>query len=280
MHMRAMLTLVLLLEVAAGCSRAREYELVGQVLAVNTDRREITIKHEDIRGFMPGMTMAFKVRDVRQMEGRVPGDLVKATLVVEESEGYLMSIKRTGHRAVTDVPPSSEGPADLLEPGAPIPDVQFTDQAGIRRRLSDWRGRLLAVTFIYTRCPVPDFCPRMNRNFAAVQAALQSDAGLRGRVQLLSVSIDPEFDSPIVLSEYARQAGADSLVWSFVTGDPDDIDPFVAGFGVSIIREATATGIVHNLRTVIISADGRLVTMLRGNEWTSDELVAALRNAG
>jgi protein SCO1/2 len=269
---------VLALALAAACGRGREYELRGQILAVDAAQREITIKHEDIKGFMPGMTMPFKVRDTALLEGRVVGDLVRATLVVEGSEGYLKSIERTGHAPLTEPPPRPR--VDALNTGDEIPDVALLDDTGATRQLREWRGRTLAVTFIYTRCPLPDFCPRMDRQFADVQQLVTDDAALRGHVQLLSISFDPEYDTPAVLATHAKKVGADPAVWSFLTGEQADIESFAALFGVSVMREGSDPGgVVHNLRTAVIDANGRLVKVMNGMQWAPSELVTELRGA-
>jgi protein SCO1/2 len=169
--------------ISSGCSRPRQFELRGQILALDPGRAEVTIRHQDIRGFMPGMTMPFEVRDPRLLEGRQAGDLITATLVVEDTRAYLTTIERTGHAALTETPP---GPPrmDVLDTGESVPDVRLTEEAGASRMFSEWRGRALAVTFIYTRCPLPDFCPAMDRYFADVQRSILADAHLRDRVRL------------------------------------------------------------------------------------------------
>jgi protein SCO1/2 len=270
---------VLVLTLAAACARGREYELRGQILAVDSARREITIKHEDIKGFMPGMTMPFKVRDGALLEGRAAGDLVRATLVVEDSEGYLKAIERTGHAPLAELPPVRLH-VDPMNPGDEIPDVALLDETGATRRMRDWRGRTLAVTFIYTRCPLPDFCPLMDRQFADVQQIVMGDAALRGRVQLLSISFDPAYDTPAVLATHAKKVGADPAAWSFLTGAQADVESFAAHFGVSVMREGSDPGsVVHNLRTAVVDANGRLVKVLNGMQWSPSELVAELRGA-
>ena len=268
---------ILLALCTVACSRSREYELRGQVLAVNAARQEITVKHEDIRGFMPAMTMPFRVENAREIEGRRPGELVRATLVVETNDAYLKNVERTGEAPLTSayLSPSS---AVLLAPGEAVAELAFIDQRGQSHRLSEFRGRILAVTFIYTRCPIPDFCPLMDRHFASVQQTLAADDGLRIKVHLLSVSFDPEFDSPPVLAKHAARAGADPSTWSFVTGDREDVDTFAAQFGVSVMRgDASAQEILHNLRTAIIDERGRLVRVFTGNDWQPSQLVAELR---
>ena len=198
---------VLLLVTVTACSAGsrRDYELSGQVVAVDRNRKEITIKHGDIKGFMPGMTMPFTVRDESLLDGKAPGDLVNATLVVEEAQGYLSAITKTGHAPLAEPSPAPAG-FDLLETGEAVPDFTFVDAAGSTRRLSDWRGRTVAVTFIYTRCPLPDFCPLMDRHFASVQRQALADPALRDRFHLLSVSFDPVYDTPAVLRAHAERS--------------------------------------------------------------------------
>jgi protein SCO1/2 len=262
---------------AVGCSRAPRYELRGQILGIDPGRQEITIKHQDVRGFMPGMTMPFKVRDRRLLEGRKVGDLVTATLVVEDSSAYLATLKSTGYAELTEPPPALPR-MDVLEPGDRMPDVHWTDETGTAGSPADWRNRVLAVTFIYTRCPLPDFCPRMDRNFSAVQRDVLADPRLRDRVMLVSVSFDPDADTPEVLAAHARRAGADPRVWRFVTGEREAIAAFASHFGVSVIRDgAGGAGITHNLRTAVVGQGGKVVEMFSGNDWTPAELLEALR---
>ena len=270
----ALLGLILL----TGCSRAREYPLVGQVLAVDEKQQVITVKHQDVVGFMPGMTMPFKVKEARDLEGRKPGDLIAATLVVEENAGYLADIKKTGEAPLPAGEPAPR--LTVIEPGTEAPDTELIDQEGRTRRISDWRGKTIAVTFVYTRCPLPDFCPRMDRNFKAAQQALQSDATLASRVHLLSVSFDPEYDTPPIMAAHAKRIGADPATWSYLTGERKSVDRLAGAFGVSVMREdQPMQEIMHNLRTAIIDANGKLVTVLNGRDWTPEELVSALRAA-
>lgn len=264
-----------------GCSRnrAHEYELRGQVLAIDAARQEITIKHEDIAGFMPAMTMPFKVNDRKLLEGMAPGDLIKATLVVEASNAFLSRVERTGRAPLTEAPPSHPA-MQALDRGDTVPDAALVDQDGKARRLAEWRGRVLGVTFTYTRCPLPNFCPLMDRNFAEVQRAIAADPALKDRARLMTVSFDPEFDTPAVLAAHAKRTGADPAFWTFVTGDQANIAQLTERFGVSVFREGDRVeDVVHNLRTAVVDADGRLVEVFNGNDWKPADLTAALRAA-
>lgn len=260
---------------SAACGRSREYELQGQIIALDPGRREVTIKHEDIRGFMPGMTMPFKVKDGRLIEGRTPGDLVRATLIVQDDNAYLSRIERTGHTAL---PASAAVPIAPLEPGDDAPDAAFVDQIGTSRRFSSRRGQFTVVTFMYTRCPLPSFCPLMDRHFAALQRAIAADPSLAPRVHLASVTIDPAFDTPPVLAAHAARLGADPRRWTFLTGDRAEVERFASRFGVSILREdKTGSEIVHNLRTAIVDEDGRVVKVFGGTDWTPSQVLAELK---
>ncbi len=271
--------MVCLLTVAAGCAPGHEYELQGQILAVDRARQELTIKHGDIKGFMPGMTMAFRVKDAQLIDGRTPGDLVTATLVVESDTAYLSSVRVTGHAPLTEPAPAPR--VDILAPGAAVAAIRFTDEAGVARTLTDWRGRVVVVTFVYTRCPLPDFCPRMDQAFAALQQAVRADPALANRVVLLSVSIDPEFDTPAVLAAHARRVGAEPALWHFATGDRQAIETFAAQFGVSVFHDASAGGaLTHNLRTAVIAPDGSLAAVRPGSDWTAAMLLEDVRRAG
>jgi len=253
---------------------AREYQLQGQILAVRPERSEVVIKHEDIKGFMPGMTMPFKVKDGALLEGKQPGDLVTATLAVGEVEAHLRTLEKTGHATLAAPPPPP--PPDIRQPGDTLTDAAFVDQNGAPATLAAYRGHRVAMTFIYTRCPLPEFCPLMDRNFAAVQKTVQSTPALAD-VRLVTVTLDPAFDTPAVLKPYAVRRGADPKIWSFLTGEPAAINTFGSQLGIYVEHNPESPiDITHNLRTVIVDPDGRLVKVHNGNSWTPSELVADL----
>jgi protein SCO1/2 len=269
---------------AAACGSApevRQYELTGQILAVRPDRSEVVIAHEDIGDFMRAMTMPFKVREQVLLSGKQPGDLVTATLVVEERDGqldaYLSVLTTTGHTPL-ETPPPAETP-EILREGDEAEDAPLIDQDGRARPLSSFRGHRVALTFIYTRCPLTEFCPLMDRNFVAVQKAISSTPSLAD-VRLVTVTFDPEFDTPAVLKTHARRRQADPAIWSFLTGTPEHVGAFARQFGIYAEKSPqSAIDITHNLRTAVIGPDGRLVAVHSGNSWTPAELVADLEAA-
>lgn len=274
----------LVIGVMAGCSRAEQvhtYELTGQVLAVKPEARQILIKHEDIKGFMPAMTMPYSVNDPALLTGRQPGDLITATLKVAASGAYLSAIQKTGSAplpedARTTIPAAAN--VTVLQAGDAVPDTALVDADGKPLRLSDFKGSAVALTFIYTRCPLPQFCPLMDKRFAEVQKLVAADPASAGKVRLVSVSFDPQFDRAEILRAHARTLGADPQVWRFATAEESIVDRFAATFGVNVIREKDGT-ITHNLRTAVIDPSGHLTSIVDNNAWTADELVRALKNA-
>jgi protein SCO1 len=267
----------------AACSSppaSRTYTLQGQVLAIAPDHQQATIKHEEIKNFMAAMTMGYNMKDPKQLDGIVPGDLINATLVVEANGAFVTDVKKVGtaplETAATGAPAASSG-FELLKAGDQVPDANFVNENGKKQPFSAFRGSPLAITFMYTKCPLPDFCPLMDRNFAAVQPTLKTDPALK-QVHLVSISFDPVSDTPALLKQHASDLKADPARWTFLTGDRDEIDKFASRFGMTITRSQTdPVNITHTLRTAIVDADGKLVKVYTGNEWKPDQLIADLR---
>jgi protein SCO1 len=273
-----------LIGMAAACGRnanERTYTLQGQVLSIEPPRK-LTIKHEDIKGLMPAMTMPYDVKDEKLLAGLAPGDLITATLVVETNDAYLKTLKKVGSAALEPPPAEVAAPAarsgfELLKAGESVPDSSFVDQDGKKRSFASFKGSPVVMTFIYTRCPMATFCPLMDRHFAAMQAVLKDNPEF-SRVHLVTVSFDPAYDTPPVLKKHARELNADLTRWTFLTGDRDDVDQFAARFGVSVARAMNdPRDITHNLRTAIIDAAGKLVKVYSGNEWTPEQVLSDLR---
>jgi protein SCO1/2 len=269
--------LVAILMVAAGCRPAepvREYRLVGQILAVDHQRNRVTIRHQDIDGFMPGMTMPFPVRDVSLLNGRVAGELVEATLSVQGTDAWVSRLTVTGKAPITEA-----APLRGLGPGDRIADASLVDQDGAPMRVADLRGHAAVVSFIYTRCPLPEYCPTIEARLGAVQLAIKGDSALAG-TRVLAVTLDPAHDTPPVLAVHARERHADPSIWRFASGTADAIDAFGRQFGLAVTRTSSEpTGIEHNLRTVILDPDLRIVAVLTGSDWPASEAISALRTA-
>ena len=160
-----------------------------------------------------------------------------------------------------------------------MPDGKFVDQDGKTRRFGSFKGSTVVMTFIYTRCPLPTFCPLMDRHFATLQKSAEGGSGPAAACTSSRVSFDPATDTPAVLKTHAKALGADCSRWTFLTGDRDDVDQFASRFGVSVSRALNdARDITHNLRTAIIGTDGTLVKVYTGNDWTPEQVLADLKN--
>jgi len=275
-----------LMLLAAACrsdvdTNTRFYELKGQILVVKPETNQILVKHGDIAGFMPAMTMAYSVNDPALLKDRLPGDLITARLVVGKDAAHLEKITKTGAAPLPEDAPAAIPVATnvhLLEAGDRVPTTTLTDQDGKPIALTDFSGSVSAITFIYTRCPLPQFCPLLDRRFAEVQKLAAADPLLRGRLRLLSVSFDPKNDRADALRAHAKKLAADPAVWRFATADEPIVDRFAAEFGVNVIREKDGT-ITHNLRTAVIDPTGHVASIVDNNAWTADELVQALKHA-
>ena len=282
--MRTIIALTAAAGLVAACGRTdntRTYQLTGQILLVKHATNEVLVKHDDIPGFMPAMTMPYTVKDGAIIRERAAGDLITATLEVAPEGAHLSAISKTGSAplpedARTTIPAAAN--VHLLQPGDAVPDTKLTDQDGASIALTDFKGSALAVTFIYTRCPLAQFCPLIDRRFAEAQKLVAADPALAGKVRLVSISFDPQFDRAETLRAHARKLDANPAVWRFATADQAAVDRLAAEFGVNVIREKDGT-ITHNLRTAIVTPTGRVESLLDNNAWSAAELVAGLKRA-
>ncbi|HEX8178477.1 MAG TPA: SCO family protein [Pyrinomonadaceae bacterium] len=247
-------------------------------MSFDKGQRQVVISHEDVPGLMAGMTMGFTLKDETAYEVMRPGDRIQATLVVAGERSWLED------PAITQATPaagSTLAPAATAEPqpGAPVPDFALTNQDGQPINLQHYHGRALVVTFIYTRCPLPDFCTRMSTNFAALNRAIQADAELQPFAHLLSITLDPAFDTPKVLRSYGA-AHTENFAqekfehWELATGRPEEIKQLAQFFGLTYMQESDQ--IIHSLRTALVSPEGKLVKVYRGNEWQPADVLRDL----
>jgi protein SCO1 len=259
----------------------RTYAIRGRVVAVAANRQSVTLAHEEIPGYMPAMTMPFPVKDPRVLDGVEPGDEVEGELRVTEREGWIARLRVVKKGEPPSWDRSKALPIEyVMNPGDDVPDITLTDQEGRTFRLSEWRGKTIALTFIFTRCPFPNFCPLMSRRFVEAQEALrkrraewfQSD-----RVRFLTLSFDPEYDTPAVLKAYGERWNADFRHWTFATSPAIEMARFGASFGLSFWTEGGT--ITHNLVTAVIRPDGKVQAIFRGNEWTALDLVREIEAA-
>ena len=249
----------------------KRYELKGKVVAVEPDKHLVTIAHENVKDYMPGMTMPFTLPDEATLGYLATGDEITATLVVDGSQSWLENVVITRQSAdtsgTTGIPEAKEGDD--------VPDFTMVNQDGKDIRLHNFRGKVLLLTFIYTRCPVPEYCNLMSTNFADVDRELQKQPDVYAKTHLLSITIDPEYDTPKVLRSYGaahteRYENETFEHWDFATGTKDQIKGVAQFFGLRYFQGSDQ--IVHGLRTVIVGPDGKVVKVYRDNQWKPEEV--------
>lgn len=277
----AALLLLLVLNGATSCRRARNekrYDLKGKVVAVEPEKHLVTIAHEEIKDYMPGMTMPFTLPDDYYLQNLAAGDEIMATLVVDGSQSWLENVAIT--RESSD--PSATTGINEAKEGDEVPNYQLMNQDGKAIRLENYRGKALLLTFIYTRCPLPEYCTLMSHNFATIDRELEKKPDVYQKTHLLSISIDPEYDTPKVLRSYGaahteRYEDETFSHWEFASGTKDQVKGVAQFFGLRYFADNDQ--IVHGLRTVIISPDGKVANVYRGNEWKPEEVMLELEKA-
>jgi protein SCO1/2 len=257
---------------------AQRHELKGKVVSVEKDKHIVTVAHESIKDVMESMTMPFTVRDDWPFEVLAPGDRITATLVVDGPESWLENVIIS--KSNTEAVPLSSAGATEAQPGDTVPDFTLVNQNNRMIRTSQYRGKALLLTFIYTRCPLPEYCTLMSNNFAEIDRELEKTPELYDKTRLLSISIDPEYDTPAVLRSYGashtgRYEDEKFTHWEFATGTKEQVKEVAKFFGLQYFPEKDQ--IVHGLRTVIVGPDGKVVKVYRGNEWKPSEVVGDLQ---
>ncbi len=278
-HRRLLLLLSLALLVLAGCTLRRTYEVTGRVVGFGDDGRTVIVEHEDIPGLMSAMTMAFTMRHGTALDGIALREAVRFRLVVTRDSSWIDRLETLPDSAVADHPAGTPDPlfepsasSPLLTTGASVPPFTLVNQDGETFQSVAFEGRLLLLTFIYTRCPLPDFCPRLSRHFQNLQPRLIDR--FDDRVHLLSISFDPSHDTPEVLHTYARRYTDNTRQWTFATGAPEEIARVAGGFGVFYTDNGEEFD--HNLATALIGPDGRVRRLWRGADWQPEEVLEAI----
>jgi protein SCO1 len=258
----------------------QSYSARGVVEQIAADRRQVTIHHQDIPGYMMEMTMDFPVKDTNELNGVSVGDKITFTLVVSQTNEWVEKIRQVGHAGkTTSSAMSMSGDISAkLKPGDMLPDGELVTEDGRDVRFSDFRGNAVAFTFFFTRCPLPKYCPLMNRNFAEARSLLLSKDGGLTNWQFVSVSFDPEFDTPQTLSGYAGAfRGTNADRWLFADATTNTLAQLAPRLGLMVMRQGN--NISHNLRTVVLDPQGRIYKQFNGNQWTSQQLADAMTQA-
>lgn len=271
----------------SGCGRptnkdegAEHYTTRGVVRGFSPDRSTIEIQHENIPGFMPSMTMPFVARDSKEIANLKTGDAISFRMTVTQKDFWIDNIKKIRRDEVEVSEPAStqsispEG-SERLREGDAMPQFSLTNENSERVSLGTFRGRPFVLTFVFTRCPLPNFCPRMSNNFEELQMAIKGSRGALANTRLLSITLDPAFDTPEVLKTYAGYHHAEPQIWTFATGDEKEIDALTRAF--SVYRQTEGGTISHGLATALIDKDGKIAKLWRGNAWKPQEVIAAIR---
>ncbi len=283
--MRFAIALMLALAVAlpdfvSAQAKPGRHAVRGMVLSVDAARKTVVVSHDSIPNVMAAMAMPFEVKDARELEGVVPGAIVSFTLVITQESGLAEGLRVVRYESVEQDPITARrlrllqnltGGAAVPSPlavGQAVPDFTLTDQAHARVSLSQFRGKVVALNFIYTSCALPQFCYRLANHFSVMQRRLQARMG-RDLV-LLTVTFDPARDTPERLAEYAGQWKADPSVWHFLTGGVEDVKRVCRLFGVDAFPDE---GLInHSTRTVVVNRRGVLAASIEGNQHTAAQL--------
>ena len=258
-----------------------QYVAKGRVAGIQNDT-SITIEHERIPGYMPPMIMPFTVPDPGVPDDFSAGDAVEFQLTVSGDQSAITALRKLPDSAVarhpaqtTTVIDTAQTPSVLQAGDRMPPDLALVTQSGDSLQLGDYRGQTLVLSFIYTRCPLPNYCPKMSEAFATLQPQLRDQYG--DDVQLLSISFDPAYDTPAVLRDYADRYTDRLDTWTFATGDTSTVRRATRRFGVHTQPNDGEQGeLLHNLTTAVIDADGRVHRLFRGSDWTPEDVLQAV----
>jgi protein SCO1 len=275
MNSRSILALTCML-LAAVCVQAadRVFDVAG-VFRARLDDGRVIIDHEEIPDYMPAMTMAFTPADPAEVAGLSDGDAIRFRWRVFKGGSLADTFMVTGRVAPT-VPtvPAARASVRRVREGDAVPAFNLVDENNRPLTQADLLGRNTVITFIFTRCPVPEFCPAMAAKFSAIQEGLIANNVTDGSVRLLSVTLDPEFDIPEILTVYGDAIGANPAIWNLATGTKDEAEAFSRAF--SVYTERNGALLDHTLCTALIGPDGRVRAIWRGNLWKAEEVLAAL----
>jgi len=253
------------------------FNVKGRVAGFSADGQEIFIEHENIPGYMPAMTMQFKVKNSGPVDSLHIGDAIQFKLVVKGDSSFAEQIHEVADNEVAEHPAGNESAmkmattskSKILKKGDQLPSFTLTNQNNNEFSTDDFHGKDLLVTFIYTRCPLPNYCPLMSKNFKQLQGKVKNKFG--DEVHLLSVSFDTDYDTPPKLKQYGINYGADFNTWSFATGTDDQIKDITSRFGV--FTRVQGNQITHNLVTALINPSGKVVKIWHGNHWKPGDVV-------
>jgi len=258
----------------------KTYDARGIIQQISSDRRTATVKHEAISGYMGAMTMDFTVKETNELNDISPDDEITFKLAVTENDSWIEGVHFVSHHIgeTTNNLFTFHVATEELKVGDALPGGELTTEDGSEIHFSDFHGRAVAFTFFFTSCPLPEFCPRMNKNFSEARKILLADTNAPPNWQLLSISFDPDFDKPALLSGYGNfYRGNDTNRWLFTVASTNTLAELAPRVDLRFWHEGGS--ISHNLRTVVLDVDGKISHQFDGNDWTPTELTDAIREA-
>lgn len=259
---------------------ARRFAVRGVVQEVRDGGKVLVIDHEEIPGYMQAMIMPFRVKVPSEAAGLTPGEEIEFVYVVRDVSSWLEQVVRTGKKGEVKKPAeaASASPQEILGVGDLLPDYGFQDETAKEVKLSDFRGGPVALSFIFSRCPVPEYCPATMRKFAAVQTALSQDPAAPAKWRLLAISFDSSHDKPATLKSFGAAFGQNPAHWSMLASHACCMEELAKNVG---LRYGEVKGSYeHNLRTVVLDGEGRIAQMFLDETWTPEALTAAIKAAG
>ncbi|MGA2415617.1 MAG: SCO family protein [Candidatus Sulfotelmatobacter sp.] len=261
-------------------STTKRYAFKGKVISVDKNSGSANIDNEPIAGFMDPMVMAYTFKPPAQIDQLKPGDTITADVVVEPERYWLENVKVVSHSQTPAGTPTST--LHIPSPGDEVPDFRLVNQNGRRISLRNYRGQTLLLTLIYTRCPFPNFCPRVSHEFLSIDRQLQADPARYGKTHLLSVSFDPAHDTPKVLRAYGFSCAGDKnpalfAHWEFSAVPQKDLPEFANYFALTYKEEGGL--ITHTLSTVVIAPNGKIFKWYHGADWQAAEVLQDMASA-
>lgn len=262
----------------------KSFPIHGKVVSVDSNHGAVVLNHDAIPGFMGAMTMTYPLKDPSVASELHPGDVINATLLVrkngdEYSDPKLDQIVVSA-QAKPDYKPAME--YHVPQAGDAVPDFKLINEDGRTVHLGQFRGKVVLLTFIYTRCPLEDYCPRMSKNFAQIDNALKADPQLYGKTHLMSISFDPKFDTPAILKSYGMvYNGGDAKEfahWEFAAAPQGQLGAMEQFFDLGV-TPGDGGSLNHSLSTAVIGKDGKVRAWYPTNEWTPAEVLAQVKSA-
>ena len=252
---------------------------------VSTDATHVTLDHEAVPGFMEAMTMPYKLKDPSVASELHPGDRITARIVVQQDAAGFRDPELDNIVVTVQARPDYKPSVEYHVPqvGDAVPDFRLLNQSGRTINISQFRGKVLVATFIYTRCPLADYCPRMSRNFSEIDKTLAEDPALYAKTHLLSISFDPTYDTPAVLRSYGGAYTGNYTKetfahWDFAAPPEKELAQVTEFFGVGVTPGDNKT-LNHSLSTVVIGKDGKIAAWYPFNDWKPAEVVDVIKKA-